>query len=90
MTSYLLKQLISLKEFIQKTKIQSVQRITFVVIENDTSTIFSKILTACVVYLSLPVTAATAERTLSKLKPLKNYLRNSIAQERLTGIKYIT
>ena len=37
-------------------------------------------------FLVLPVTVATAERSFSKLKLIKNFLRNSIAQDRLTII----
>jgi len=36
--------------------------------------------------LSLPVTVASADRSFSKLKYIKNYLRNSMAQERLKGL----
>lgn len=35
---------------------------------------------------TLPVSVATAERTFSALKRLKTWLRNSMAQERLTGL----
>jgi len=37
-------------------------------------------------FLSLPVTVASAERSFSKLKYTKNYLRNSMAQECLKGL----
>jgi len=33
-----------------------------------------------------PITVAGAERSFSKLKLIKNYLRNSCGQERLSGI----
>ncbi len=38
---------------------------------------------------TLPVTVAAAERSFSKLKLIKNYLRSTIAQERLGGLSVI-
>lgn len=42
--------------------------------------------TACVLLATIPVTVATAERSFSKLKLIKTYLRSSISQERLDGL----
>lgn len=39
-----------------------------------------------IVLATLPVSTATPERCFSTLKRLKNYLRNSMGDERLTGI----
>jgi len=36
--------------------------------------------------LTIPITSAGAERSFSKLKLIKNYLRNSMSQQRLTGL----
>lgn len=44
---------------------------------------FSEVSTALQLFLTLPVTVASAERSFSKLKIIKNYLRNSIGQDRL-------
>ena len=38
------------------------------------------------ILLTIPVTVASAERSFSKLKLLKNYLRSSMSQERLNGL----
>ncbi|KAK4883362.1 hypothetical protein RN001_006681 [Aquatica leii] len=38
------------------------------------------------ILLTLPVTVASAERSFSKLKLIKNYLRSSMCQERLLGL----
>lgn len=46
--------------------------------------------TAYLLFLTLPVTVATAERTFSKLKLIKNYLRSSISQERLSGLSILS
>ena len=38
------------------------------------------------IFCTLPVTSCTAERAFSTLKLLKTYLRNSITDDRLTGL----
>ncbi|KAG2561280.1 hypothetical protein PVAP13_8KG150402 [Panicum virgatum] len=38
------------------------------------------------ILFTVPVTVASAERTFSKLKPLKDYLRSTMSQERLNGL----
>ena len=38
------------------------------------------------ILFTVPVTVASAERSFSKLKLLKNYLRSSMSQERLNGL----
>ena len=52
----------------------------------DLSTSFADVLAACLIFLTIPVTVASAEKNFSKLKLIKNFLRNSISQERLSGI----
>ena len=42
--------------------------------------------TACVLFATLPVTVATAERSFSKLKIIKTYLRSTFSQDRLDGL----
>ena len=37
-------------------------------------------------YMTVPVTVAIAERYFSKLKLIKNFLRSSMSQERLSGL----
>ncbi|XP_025192851.1 52 kDa repressor of the inhibitor of the protein kinase-like [Melanaphis sacchari] len=39
---------------------------------------------------TLPVSTSTPERTFSTMKRLKNYLRNSTGQERLTGLALLS
>lgn len=50
------------------------------------SSSYPDVCTAFILFLSLPVTVASAERSFSKLKYIKSYLRNSMAQERLKGL----
>lgn len=48
---------------------------------------------ACIAYrilLTIPVTVASAERSFSKLKLLKSYLRSTMTQERLSGLAMIS
>ncbi len=45
--------------------------------------------TAISLFLTLPVTVATAERSFSKLKIIKNYLRSSMGQTRLDGLSLL-
>jgi len=45
-----------------------------------------EVLGACIIFLTLPVTVATADRSFSKLKIIKTYLRNSMGQNRLSNI----
>jgi hypothetical protein len=47
---------------------------------------FPNILIAYRILFTVPVTVASAERSFSKLKLLKNYLRSTMSQERLTGL----
>ncbi len=60
--------------------------ITFVH-DKDLSEIYPNCRTALRIALTLPVTAAQAERSFSKLK---SYLRSTMSQERLTGLAIIS
>ncbi len=42
------------------------------------------------IYLTLPVTSATAERSFSRLKIIKSYLRSTMTSERLSGLALIS
>ena len=47
---------------------------------------YSNVYIAYRILLTIPVTVVSAERSFSKLKLLKNYLRSSMSQERLNGL----
>ena len=42
------------------------------------------------ILLTIPITVASAERSFSKLKLLKSYLRSTMTQERLNGLALMT
>ena len=46
--------------------------------------------TAVQLYLTLPVTSATAERSFSKLKLIKTFLRNNMTQTRLSALALLS
>jgi len=87
--SDLTSQLLSIKEIIKNKILNSIQALASFILENDFTTSYSDILGACIIYLTLPVTVATVERSFSKLKIIKSYLRNSIGQERLSNISIL-
>ncbi|CAH9119634.1 unnamed protein product [Cuscuta europaea] len=52
-------------------------------------TCFPNVVVAYRIMLTTPVTVASAERSFSKLKLLKSYLRSTMSQERLNGLAMI-
>jgi len=51
---------------------------------------FPNITIALRIMLTVPITSASAERSFSKLKLIKNYLRSTMSQTRLTGLSTIS
>jgi len=47
---------------------------------------FANVCIAIRIFLTMPVTVASAERSFSKLKLVKNYLRSTMKQERLSSL----
>lgn len=82
----ILVQILSLKELIRNKNLKTINEKTTFILTNDIATSYSDILVACTIFLTLPVTVAIAERSFSKLKIIKNYLRNSCGQNRLSNI----
>ena len=58
--------------------------------QNEICELYPNLWVALRIACTLPVTVASAERRFSKLKLIKNYLRSSMAQERLSGLEVIS
>ena len=64
---------------------------SFLIIENASlATSYLDVCTAYMMYLTVTVTVATAERSFSKLKLIKNFLRSSMSQGRLSGLSLLS
>lgn len=58
--------------------------------DNQLQEVYPNLWIAVRIALTLPVTVASAERSFSKLKLIKTYLRSSMGQERLSGLAVIS
>ncbi|XP_050062995.1 zinc finger MYM-type protein 1-like [Aphis gossypii] len=81
-------ELCLLSEIIEKgtSPLQVLQKI----LGNSVGNIYSNVAIALRIMLTLPVTTATAERSFSKLKLIKNYLRTTLDQEKTTNLAIIS
>lgn len=52
----------------------------------DMSSSFNEVISVLILFLTIPVTVATAERSFSKLKLIKNYMRTTMTQRRLSAL----
>lgn len=77
-------ELLSLSELI-KPKTPPAEVLAFI----STYQLTPNVAVALRILLILPVTVASGERSFSKLKIIKNYLRSTIGQSRLTGLALI-
>ena len=63
----------------------------FLIVENASlATTYPDVYTAYRMYMTVSVTVATAERSFSKLKLIKNFLRNFMSQERLKSLALLS
>lgn len=60
-----------------------------ILLRNDLHEAYSNCTTALRIFLTFPVTVASNERSFSKLKIIKNYLRSTMGQERLNGLSIL-
>jgi len=65
---------------------KNVQNICSHICKRKLVELFPNLVTSLQIFLTLPITAASAERSFSKLKIIKNYLRSQICQIRLVGL----
>lgn len=60
------------------------------ILKNELTTTFPNLTISLRILLTLPVTVAAGERSFSKLKLIKNYLRSSMCQERLNSLAILS
>ncbi|XP_064109641.1 uncharacterized protein LOC135217606 [Macrobrachium nipponense] len=89
-TQEILSMRSALKEEI--SKVSSIKDLAnMLIIENHSiSANFPEVCTAMLLFLTIPVTTASAERSFSKLKLVKNYLRSTMAQESKLNLSKVT
>ena len=58
--------------------------------ENGLCSSFSNLVVLLRIFFTIPVTVASGERSFSKLKIIKNYMRSTMTQERLSGLALIS
>ncbi|CAB3994722.1 zinc finger MYM-type 1-like [Paramuricea clavata] len=80
-------------EFLDELKaedVTSVSSILEIIYKARIASSFPQLCKLLLLFLTIPVIVASAERSFSKLKIIKSYLRSSIAQERLDGLTLIS
>ena len=86
-------QLVSFKASLKNNieKMSSIKQLAHMLIVeySAVSSAFGDVVTALVLFLTLPVTVASAERSFSKLKIIMFYLRNTMGQSRLYGLSLL-
>ena len=75
------------KEIADKT---SVLETVSLILESRVSSSFPEAYKLLVLFVTIPVTVATAERSFSKLKLINTYLRSKISQERLDNLAILS
>jgi hypothetical protein len=75
------------KEIAERKSVTDVIRLK---LESRVSSSFSQVYKLLILFATIPVTVATAERSFSKLKLIKTYLRSKISQERLSGLAILS
>ena len=64
---------------------------SFLIVKNASfATIYPNVCTAYMMYMTVSVTAATAERSVPELKLIKNFLRSTLSQKRLSGLALLS
>ncbi|XP_067123962.1 zinc finger MYM-type protein 1-like, partial [Centruroides vittatus] len=70
--------------------VNNAQDILQYILNNNYNELFLNVLTVLKLFFTLPVTIASAERSFSKLKLIKNYLRSSMCAERLNALAILS
>ena len=74
----------------QLEKCSSSRELLGIILNKQLGTLYPEVVTGLVLFLTIPVTVATAERSFSKLKLIKNYLRSTMCQSRLSALALIS
>ena len=74
----------------QLEKCSSPRELLGIILNKQLGTLYPEVVTGLVLFLTIPVTVATAERSFSKLKLIKNYLRSTMCQSRLSALALIS
>lgn len=85
----LCEEILHCQPFISKFENDVCQIIQFIY-SNDLITVYPNFTVALRILLTLPVSVASAERSFSKLKIIKNYLRSRMVQDRLSNLALIS
>lgn len=73
-----------------KPNTTSAKEVLEYLVANDLISTFPNLSVALRIFLTMPVTVAHGERSFSKLKIIKNYLRSTMSQNRLTNLAVIS
>jgi hypothetical protein len=60
------------------------------IVQNKLQSMMPDVVTSYMLYLTLPVTVASCERSFSKLRMIKSYLRSSCGQDRLSSLALLS
>lgn len=77
-------------KLVENQKIEHVIDILNIIKNNNMENLVPNMVVAYRIMLSMPVSVATGERSFSKLKIIKNYLRNSMNQNRISSLAIIS
>ena len=85
------RQFLSLRSFFSQAKgITGPRNALQFIVENKLQSMMPDVVTCYMLFLTLPVTVASCERSFSELRMVKNYLRSSCGQDRLSGLALLS
>lgn len=79
-------ELISLKSFLPDQNVATPAYVLNFIKDRNLQELYPNVWIAFRILLTIPVTVASGERSFSKLKLIKTYLRSTISQSRLTNL----
>jgi hypothetical protein len=92
--AYLLTtEMLSLRRLLSDKNIPKTSRpidVVDFVLKNELQEVFPNVITTYCLLLTIPVSIASCERSFSKLKLIKNYIRSTMSQMRLTGLSLLS